>query len=62
MNKQEQIAIAEKRIAECEERRNYFVKKSIECPENKGLYEKMAETETEAIDQIREAIIEALLK
>lgn len=58
----EQIKIAERRIAECEERRNYFVEQYNKCPEQRGLYEHLCEDETKTIAKIREAIIEALLQ
>lgn len=60
-NINEQIKIAEKRIAECEERRSYFAEQYRQNPEKKELYAHLCEDETKTINKIREAIIEALL-
>lgn len=54
-----EIKIVERRIAEAEERRNYFVKQFEET--GKKFYAKMAESETDTILEIRQAIIEALV-
>lgn len=54
-----EIKIAERRIAEAEERRSYFAKQFEET--GKKFYAKMAESETDAISEIRQAIIEALV-
>ena len=54
-----EIKIAERRIAEAEERRSYFAKQFEET--GKKLYAKMAESETDTISEIRQAIIEALV-
>lgn len=60
-NIDEQIKIAEKRIAECEERRAYFAEQYKLNPEKKELYAYLCEDETKTINKIREAIVEALL-
>lgn len=63
MTKEEKISIAEKRIKECEERRSYFVRSAEHSDTmTKALYIKMAECETESIDEIRAEIIKALLR
>ena len=54
-----EIKIAENRIKEAEERRSYFAKKYEET--RQPLYRRMAESETETIAEIRQAIIEACL-
>ena len=61
MTKTEKIAIAEKRIAECEERRRYFAAQVEAQPEHRELYIGMCESETAMIEEIRDAIIKALL-
>lgn len=53
------IKIAEERIKEMEKRRSYFASKYMET--GKKFYEKMAESETEMIAEVRQAIIEALV-
>lgn len=60
-NVDEQIKIAERKIAECEERRSYFAEQYHQNPEKKELYAYLCEDETKTINKIREAIIEALL-
>ena len=47
------------RLVEAEERRSYFAKQFEET--GKKLYAKMAESETDTISEIRQAIIEALV-
>lgn len=60
MTLEKQIEVAEKRIAEHEARRSDFANK-YEANHN-AMYKIMAEKETEAIEEIREAILIALLK
>lgn len=55
----EEIKIAEGRIAEAEERRSYFAQQ-YEITKN-NFYKRMAESETDMIAEIRQAIIEASL-
>lgn len=54
------IEIAENRIKEAEKRRSYFASKYEETGLN--FYKVMGESETDLISEIREAILEALLK
>ena len=60
MNLEQKIAIAEKRISEHEALRVDFVNK-YNATRN-SLYKSMAQNETRAIEEIRSAIIEALIK
>lgn len=58
-NKNSDIKIAESRIKEAENRRNYFAAQYEKT--GNAFYKKMAESETDAISEIRDAIITALL-
>lgn len=53
------IENAENRIKEMEERRSYFNNMFAET--GKILYKKLAESETDMIEEVREAIVDALL-
>ena len=53
------IKVAEERIREMEKRRSYFVEKYAETGES--FYKKMAESETDMIAEVRQAIIEVLV-
>lgn len=55
----EQIKRAEERIKEMEERRAYFAEMFNKT--NKQIYRKMAESETDMISEVRNAICEAIV-
>ena len=59
-NLERDVQIAENRIKECEERRTYFAEQFKTTGQQ--LYKKLAESETDIIAEIRQAIIEALVK
>lgn len=59
MSRAEEIQVAENRIKEMEERRRYFMAQYEESGDK--FYAKMAESETDMIAEVRQAIIEALL-
>lgn len=59
MNLEQQIKVAEKRIYDAECRRAEFAKKYNET--GILLYERLAESETKTISEIRDEIIEASL-
>lgn len=59
MSKAEEIKVAENRIKEMEKRRSYFAE--MFNATGKKLYEKLAESETDMIAEVSQAIIEALL-
>ena len=55
----EQIKKAEERIKEMEERRAYFAEMFNKT--NKPIYRKMAESETDMISEVRNAICEVIV-
>lgn len=59
MKLENEIKIAENRIKDMEERRKYFANMFVQT--GKIFYKKMAESETDMIAEVREAIIKALL-
>lgn len=54
------LEMAEKRIEEMKERRAYFAEMFIKT--NKMIYKKMAESETEMIEEVRTAISDEVVK
>lgn len=54
------LEMAEKRIEEMKERRAYFAEMFAKT--NKMIYKKMAESETEMIEEVRAAISDEVIK